>query len=516
MADAALENATERPTADNDVAVIPNPEDRGTEELVIALVGPIGSGVSESARIIEHQLTTVYGYTSGGIQKASALIARYAEKVGISVDPNQPLAKTESLQNAGTKLREKFGPTVVADLAIGQISQHRPPKARANVSSSGPVPAESRRHVTIIDAVKNPAEVTRLRTVYKASFWLVGVFAPEAKRLDRLKDKFALSEDRTKAMRIDEDEGNSKGQRVAKAMEMADYFIRNSSDAKVNLENSVSRFLKIIFSVGVNTPTLDESSMYAATSAASRSACLSRQVGVVIVNDDGEIIGTGSNDVPKYGGGLYPTTKDAEVGAEDNRCYRWKNGVCHNDERKKKLTDGVADQLSFLLQAGTKERARAAIAASEVKSLIEFSRAVHAEMEAIVSVARTGGRGLVGSTLYSTTYPCHNCARHVVAAGVKRVVYIEPYAKSLAIDLHSDSISSDDKDEGTKVVFMQYEGVAPSNYLAVFRSGIARKKDGVLVVTDPRIAPPAIQEPLDDFGVREDISVAALTRILGS
>lgn len=486
----------------------PNPEDRGTEELVIALVGPIGSGVSECGKLIEAQLVDGFGYEKGGLKKISSLIERYAAKVGVVVDSDNPYERTAGLQEAGTSLRSKFGATVVVDLAIAEISQGRPARLALNQGQK-PAPAQSRRIITIIDAVKTPAEVRRLRAVYKSAFWLVGVFAPEGKRQKRLKDRFKKPEDLAKSMRIDEDDENPHGQKVSKTMEMADYFIRNDSDSVADLSKSVERFLKILFDVGVNTPTLDESSMYAAAAAASRSACLSRQVGVVIVNSDGEIIGTGTNDVPKYGGGLYPGS-DRSESPPDHRCYNWRNGACHNDDRKRRLVDHATDDLVPYIIAGKKEDARRVVAASEVKSLIEFSRAVHAEMEAIVSVARSGSRGIVGSTLYSTTFPCHSCARHIVAAGISRVYYIEPYAKSLALDLHDDAISTDLKDSGAKVIFVQYEGVSPNNYLALFKSGLLRKRDGIVIVTDPRTATPVIKEPLDDFAIREDIAVVGV------
>ena len=44
----------------------------------------------------------------------------------------------------------------------------------------------------------------------------------------------------------------------------------------------------------------------------------------------------------------------------------------------------------------------------------------HAEMEALLSCARSGV-STRGATLYSTTFPCHNCAKHIIAAGVARV-----------------------------------------------------------------------------------------------
>lgn len=63
--------------------------------------------------------------------------------------------------------------------------------------------------------------------------------------------------------------------------------------------------------------------------------------------------------------------------------------------------------------------------------LIEFGRAVHAEMEAVLSAARRG-IPVQDATVVCTTFPCHNCARHLIAAGVRRLVYLFPYAKSRA------------------------------------------------------------------------------------
>lgn len=41
-----------------------------------------------------------------------------------------------------------------------------------------------------------------------------------------------------------------------------------------------------------------------------------------------------------------------------------------------------------------------------------------------------------------TTFPCHYCARHIVAAGIYEVQYIEPYPKSKALQLHADAIET--------------------------------------------------------------------------
>jgi len=79
------------------------------------------------------------------------------------------------------------------------------------------------------------------------------------------------------------------------------------------------------------------------------------------------------------------------------------------------------------------------LAKAIVMDLTEYGRVVHAEMCAIYDAARLG-RSIKGATLYCTTFPCHNCTKHILAAGIKRVIYMEPYPKSRAKDLHQNEI----------------------------------------------------------------------------
>ena len=92
--------------------------------------------------------------------------------------------------------------------------------------------------------------------------------------------------------------------------------------------------------------------------------------------------------------------------------------------------------------------------------------------------------------MYATTFPCHHCARHIVAAGIDKVVYIEPYSKSLAFELHHDAISPMLNNKPTHVVFLQYEGVAPKNMIRLFKHGSPRKSEGTLLSSDPTKAFP--------------------------
>jgi len=70
------------------------------------------------------------------------------------------------------------------------------------------------------------------------------------------------------------------------------------------------------------------------------------------------------------------------------------------------------------------------------------------ETAALTDTARRGVSVSAG-TMYVTTFPCHLCARMIVAAGIKRLVYIEPYAKSLALQLYPDSIAADYSEKTT-------------------------------------------------------------------
>ena len=494
-------------SVDVDVEIL-DVEDRKTDELVIGFVGPIGSGISYCANIFAEVLKSQFGYRGKSL-KISSIINSSAEVLGEGAVQPDDARRTERLQHYGTKLRETFGNTYLIEKAVAQINLER---------GAGEGLPKARRHFTIIDSIKHPDEVRRLREIYGETFWLIGIFAPDEVRRGRLIAQGHNENYVVDIFRRDEDEGIKAGQRVRDAMFLADFFIRNDGDNDKNLRRTVDRFLDVMFGIGVQTPTKDESAMYAATSAAAESACLSRQVGAVIANRDGDIIGMGNNDVPKFGGGLY----SREDGDGDHRCFQWRGKICHNDSRKEEILSriaislgeaGVFDAKSGAIDAKRQAKAIDVLHRSDVRNLIEFSRAVHAEMEAIISVARNGKAGLVGGTLYSTTFPCHSCARHIVAAGIRRVIYIEPYTKSLALNLHEDTISINEADAAKKVVFLQYEGVAPRNMIRLFKDRGDRKKDGKLLLTNRTEAKPLSLAPLDGFEARERLVVARIAKI---
>lgn len=80
---------------------------------------------------------------------------------------------------------------------------------------------------------------------------------------------------------------------------------------------------------------------------------------------------------------------------------------------------------------------------AEILELIGFYRSVHGETAAIINAARLG-ISIKGAMLYVTAFPCHECARHILAAGIEGVFYIEPYPKSLAGVHYPESIVIDE------------------------------------------------------------------------
>src|SRR5690606_30401892 len=110
-------------------------------------------------------------------------------------------------------------------------------------------------------------------------------------------------------------------------------------------------------------------------------------------------------------------------------------GYCSNDFHKEKLIDNIIDSLLNDNELGRIfkkdneidtiiiEKIKINLKNSKVRDLIEFSRSVHAEMHAIIQGSQLTGNKMINGKLFCTTYPCHNCARHIIAAGIKEVYF---------------------------------------------------------------------------------------------
>lgn len=450
-----------------------------SEELVIALAGPIGSG----AALVREELDKALkerGYRVVPV-KVSTMIAGYlasSEAMDSPPEAGSPgFLRVYNLQTQGNTLRRRLGDDAGAQLAVKAISLDRSAE-NPTVPLAELVP---KRVAYIVDQLKHPREAILLRHVYGDIFFLVGLLCGYERRKRNLSSTMT-PEEAVKLIERDKAESDKKGQQLEKTLKLADYFLRNTHQNTELLKKAVRRFVGLVHADSGLTPTRSEYGMAAAYSAGLKSACLSRQVGAAILDRNGVLIATGCNDVPRAGGGLYESTS-----TPDHRCVFREGGWCFNDRRKDKLRDDIADALikEGLPADQAKKCAESIRANTGLKDLIEFSRAVHAEMDAIVRVARSGGQSVKDAFLFTTTYPCHNCARHIVASGIRAVYFIEPYEKSLAATLHDDAIEHDPEDEPAwdsstafgKVSFVHFEGVAPIRFDALFSARDSRKDD---------------------------------------
>jgi deoxycytidylate deaminase len=438
-------------------------------ELVIGIVNAVGT---ESKRVLDPLSDRLkgFGYTVQDV-RLSALLSAPSSSGG-------EYERIKHYMSMGDELRKASkNNAILAAGASAKIKEIRK--------------GDPKKSVYIINSLKHPDEVEFLRKVYGDGFYLFGIHADEKRRRNYLvNDKSLSQEQASELIRIDEDEKIPHGQRTRDTFHLSDFFISlGKNDDQV--KNTIQRFLELIFSNPFRNPTFDEFAMFMAFNSSIRSSDLSRQVGAVIARTQ-QIIATGANDTPKHGGGQYWAEIDPATGEvkdhPDGKDYTREEDS--NKAAQKDIINEITQALidKSIAEDNKKEEIEEVLRQSKIADLTEFGRVVHAEMEAILSCSREGISTLNG-ILYCTTFPCHNCAKHIIDAGITRVVYVEPYPKSRALDLHSESIelktSQDSPGSENRVIFEPFTGVGARRFLDLFSmalgsgSKIKRKdKDG--------------------------------------
>ncbi len=477
-------------------------------ELVIGIVSPVGANRSALTEALEEELRS-YGYECEHIRLSEFLSRLDLEDLGIELVKEPEARRIETYMNAGTALRRKTQyPDVLAMYSVSEIARlHK---------DARPQP----RHAYILDSLKHPAEVQLLRAVYEDAFFLVAAYQPESKRHDNLvTDHHCSPDDATHLLKKDQSERDPYGQQTREVFHQADVFVDLSSE---EYAFQIERFLRMVFGDPAVTPTLDEHAMFLAHATSLRSADLSRQVGAAILSEGGDVIGLGANDVPAFGGGQYwPCELDARDIAQkidSNEIIRNELVIAAVKSISKACSFTIEDPSETnLLQLGEEW-----LGESGLLDVTEYGRAMHAEMEALLTCARSGISVRAGR-LYSTTFPCHNCAKHIVGAGISEVIFIQPYPKSRALELHEDAIVLDDplaagregrrllvtRDESEKVRFRHFVGVSPRRFIDLFSIqggraiSITRKRAGRLVEWTKEAAQPRFIPDITSYLERE-------------
>jgi len=445
-------------------AVVTNPE------LVFGIVGPIGVDIEAVIDALTEALKDV-GYTPIPIHLTQLIRDK---RIKVKPDFATYYTRFRSLidyANAFRKLAKSAA--ALAGMAVLTIR-----RKRAQITKDPNTPALGTAF--IVRQFKRPEEIDLMRQVYGRKFIQVSVFGSAADRRRVMMEKIQRYEPSPKtdadcerqALELIEIDYNQRdevdGQRVSDVFHLGDVFVTG---------------IKAFFGDTKASPTKEEYGLYTATAASLRSADLSRQVGAAIFTKNGEIIALGCNEVPRPGGGTYwsddegPICRDVELGYDPNQDR--KAEIVHD------LLGRMANQgfLSGTLMKIKSPQRRAErflnsepLQDSQLMDILEFGRAIHAEMSAISDAARLG-RATKNATLFCTTFPCHICAKHIVVAGIDRVVFLEPYPKSLSQKLHGDSITFE-ADMPDKVLFEPFIGISPRRYRDIFEKKTRKDKSG--------------------------------------
>lgn len=428
------------------------PRNEKDSELVLGLITTVGTDVDEVIKNISEQLT-FFRYKTEVINVSSEIISQFED--GDDKKWDNEFGRVSYYMNLGNKIRIETKDNsilmkgVARHLYLNRLDAEGNPQPRSRVAY-------------VIKSLKHPDEVTFMRETYGDGFHLIGVTSSYDRRLKMLIERKGLSEENArKLLDRDANEDVKHGQHTRDAFQHSDYFIRVTEDID-QIHNSVERLMQLLFGNPFITPTFDEYAMFMAYASSLRSADLSRQIGAVIAKDN-EILAMGANDCPRVGGGLYwPVMKEHGQFIDEDKGRDYTCGYDSNKLEQEKIITSILSVFDLEHSEENIKKAKE----SGIGDLTEYGRVVHGEMEAILSCARNN-ISCKDATLYATTFPCHNCAKHIIAAGITRVVYIEPYPKSKAFQFYTAEISDAVYIKG-KVIFEPFVGVGPQRYIDLF------------------------------------------------
>ena len=489
-------------------------------ELIFGLIGPVGTDTQKIYSLLESELLN-YDYKAYRIS-VSNCIHKMGNLAKLNEIKNDEYQRISSHMKAGTQIRDTSERgDALALLAISEIKDIRT-EANKNENKEYPSNIPIKRAAYILDSLKHPSEIESLRIIYRRAFFAISIYTPRSQRLKALSERIAVSRtdiaitddcqpQAEELIHIDENEsGTQFGQNVRGAFPKADFFLDASHPQ--NLQKHLDRFLQLVFGNPFKTPEIDEWGMFYAESSSWRSGDLARQVGASIISKEGELLVTGCNEVPKAFGGYF---WDGDNFDDRDLIYGFDKGTLHKQlmvaELLKKIGDmGYIDpekkeKFKEELENTKKGRVGKWLKDTQAYNILEFSRSVHAEMAAISEAAKRG-ISINKKILYVNTFPCHICARHILASGIHEVVYIEPYPKSLTDILYSNQIdTSGEAHKENKVKFRPFCGVAPRAYQFLFCNITERKlQSGYVYQWSKREADPKFNQYVASYILLED------------
>jgi len=283
----------------------------------------------------------------------------------------------------------------------------------------------------VVDGFRNIAEIIEFRRVYNNDFYLFGINVDDRQvRFSRIEkklkekpiDQLLLEDERDRGERF------KYGQQVSKCMYLADIIIDNSEEQylqtgiETHLKRKIDRYISLINGEKKERMNWIEEYMQQACIASEDSNCVNRQVGAAIFGWDGKIISTGYNKPPI---------------AES--CVEIFQG-CHKEQINKELWEEVwkwiegkvCPKCDWIMTIGQLETNSyyCVKCGFDIKNFLMPTKgsdhciSIHAEEKAILGIDE---KILKDSIMFTTTFPCLQCALKITHVGINSIYYIDPY-----------------------------------------------------------------------------------------
>lgn len=283
-----------------------------------------------------------------------------------------------------------------------------------------------------LDAIRNPFEASFFRERYSA-FYLLSIATEESNRRNRLRKNQKYNDTQIKDLDAKECPDKLKGTdyftslSVNRCIELADIHINNPQDygALSELKKQLVKYLSLIMHPGLVPPSKSERCMQLAHDARLNSGCISRQVGAAITNTDYSIMALGWNTTPE---GQTPCSlRDA------------RDLIKHSDElafsEYEKKEENFRNIIFEIYKPISSNNSGNPICFcfKDVHNSIKgdknqvHTRALHAEENAFLQIAKRGVEKIKGGILFSTASPCELCSKKAYQLGISKIYYIDPY-----------------------------------------------------------------------------------------
>ncbi|KFX21281.1 anti-phage dCTP deaminase [Pectobacterium betavasculorum] len=298
---------------------------------------------------------------------------------------------------------------------------------------------KNERAYIVIDAIRNPYEAKFFKDRY-AAFHLVSINAPGEHRTRYLQKLHKFSPEQISKI---DDEESGKGEseykhltnpNVKKCIEISDIHLfnpKNEYDNNNVLKAQIAWYIALMQHPGLISPTSMERIMQVAYTVKLNSGCVSRQVGAVVTDNDNSIKSVGWNDVAK---GQVPCAMRSIDGLMNDFHSEIYSHYERNNEKFRLKAKEFYESYKPIVQHSHCFKGRyISYCFKDIHNSIDnksnqvHTRALHAEENAFLQLAKYGGPGIIGGKLYTTASPCELCAKKAYQLGISEVIFIDPY-----------------------------------------------------------------------------------------